>query len=223
MLAATNTGRLASSDPNLQNIPIKTTDGKEIRKAFVAEKNNILISADYNQIEMRILADMADVKELKTAFKNNQDIHALTASQVFDLPIDKVTEDYRRKAKAINFGIIYGITQYGLAKQISVSNDDALEFINSYFKKFPEIKDYMNTTIRTCRKQGYVTNIFGRRIHLRGINDKNFSVRSFQEREAINAPIQGSAADIIRLAMIKIDKLLEQKNLQKCCYRFMMN
>ena len=166
MLAATNTGRLASSDPNLQNIPIKTTDGKEIRKAFVAEKNNILISADYNQIEMRILADMADVKELKKAFKNNQDIHALTASQVFDLPINKVTEDYRRKAKAINFGIIYGITQYGLAKQISVSNDDALEFINSYFKKFPEIKDYMNTTIRTCRKQGYVTNIFGRRIHL---------------------------------------------------------
>ncbi len=215
LLAATNTGRLASSDPNLQNIPIKTTDGKEIRKAFVAEKNNILISADYNQIEMRILADMADVKELKKAFKNNQDIHALTASQVFDLPINKVTEDYRRKAKAINFGIIYGITQYGLAKQISVSNDDALEFINSYFKKFPEIKDYMNTTIRTCRKQGYVTNIFGRRIHLRGINDKNFSVRSFQERAAINAPIQGSAADIIRLAMIKIDKLLEQKKSAK--------
>ncbi len=215
LLAATNTGRLASSDPNLQNIPIKTIDGKEIRKAFVAEKNNILISADYNQIEMRILADMADVKELKKAFKNNQDIHAITASQVFDLPINKVTEDFRRKAKAINFGIIYGITQYGLAKQISVSNDDALEFINSYFKKFPEIKDYMNTTIKTCRKQGYVTNIFGRRIHLRGINDKNFSVRSFQERAAINAPIQGSAADIIRLAMIKIDKLLEEKKSAK--------
>tara|TARA_Y100001970_G_scaffold257381_1_gene336017 strand:- start:3591 stop:6356 length:2766 start_codon:yes stop_codon:yes gene_type:complete len=215
LLAATNTGRLASSDPNLQNIPIKTIDGKEIRKAFIAEKNNILISADYNQIEMRILADMADVKELKKAFKNNQDIHALTASQVFDLPINKVTDDYRRKAKAINFGIIYGITQYGLAKQISVSNDDALEFINSYFKKFPEIKDYMNTTIKTCRKQGYVTNIFGRRIHLRGINDKNFSVRSFQERAAINAPIQGSAADIIRLAMIKIDKILEEKNSAK--------
>ena len=211
LLAATNTGRLASSDPNLQNIPIKTLDGKEIRKAFIAEKNNILISADYNQIEMRILADMADVKELKKAFKNNQDIHALTASQVFDLPINKVTDDYRRKAKAINFGIIYGITQYGLAKQISVSNQEALDFINSYFKKFPEIKDYMNSTIKTCRKKGYVTNIFGRRIHLRGINDKNFSVRSFQERAAINAPIQGSAADIIRLAMIKIDKILEEK------------
>ncbi len=215
LLAATNTGRLASSDPNLQNIPIKSADGKEIRKAFIAEKNNVLISADYDQIEMRILADMADVKELKKAFKNNQDIHTLTASQVFGLEIKKVTDDFRRKAKAINFGIIYGITQYGLAKQISVSNQEALDFINSYFKKFPEIKDYMNSTVKTCRKQGYVTNIFGRRIHLRGINDKNFSVRSFQERAAINAPIQGSAADIIRLAMVKIDKILEDKKKNK--------
>ncbi len=215
LLAATNTGRLASSDPNLQNIPIKTLDGKEIRKAFVAEKNNVLISADYDQIEMRILADMADVKELKKAFKDNQDIHALTASQVFSLPLKEVTDDYRRKAKAINFGIIYGITQYGLAKQIAVTNQEALDFINSYFKKFPEIKDYMNSTIKTCRKQGYVTNIFGRRIHLRGINDKNFSVRSFQERAAINAPIQGSAADIIRLAMIKIDKILNEQKKAK--------
>ena len=215
LLAATNTGRLASSDPNLQNIPIKTSDGKEIRKAFIAEKNNVLISADYNQIEMRILADMADVKELKKAFKQNQDIHKLTASQVFGVPINKISEDQRRKAKAINFGIIYGITQYGLAKQISVSNEDAQEFINSYFKKFPEIKDYMNSTIKSCRKLGYVSNIFGRRIHLRGINDKNFSVRSFQERAAINAPIQGSAADIIRLAMIKIDNILEEKKIAK--------
>ncbi len=211
LLAATNTGRLASSDPNLQNIPIKTSDGKEIRKAFIAEKDNILISADYNQIEMRILADMADVKELKKAFKNNQDIHNLTASQVFNLSINKVTEDQRRKAKAINFGIIYGITQYGLAKQISVSNEEAQEFINSYFKKFPEIKEYMQNTVKSCRKNGYVSNIFGRRIHLRGINDKNFSIRSFQERAAINAPIQGSAADIIRLAMIKIDKIFKDK------------
>ena len=208
LLAATNTGRLASSDPNLQNIPIKTTDGKEIRKAFIADKDNILISADYNQIEMRILADMADVKELKKAFKNNQDIHSLTASQVFGFPINKINEDLRRKAKAINFGIIYGITQYGLAKQISVSNQEAQDFINEYFKKFPEIKDYMNSTIKFCRKNGYVNNIFGRRIHLRNINDKNFSIRSFQERAAINAPIQGSAADIIRLAMIEIDKMI---------------
>jgi len=209
LLAATNTGRLASSDPNLQNIPIKSEDGREIRKAFVADKGNVLISADYNQIEMRILADLADVKELKKAFKNNEDIHSLTASQVFNVPASKVNDDLRRKAKAINFGIIYGITQYGLAKQIAVSNHEALDFINAYFKKFPEIKDYMNSTIKFCRTKGYVNNIFGRRIHLRGINDKNFSVRSFQERAAINAPIQGSAADIIRLAMIKLDQFTE--------------
>jgi DNA polymerase I len=209
LLAATNTGRLASSDPNLQNIPIKTEEGREIRKAFISEKGNNLISADYNQIEMRILADIADVKELKKAFKNNEDIHKLTASQVFNVPISKVNDELRRKAKTINFGIIYGITQYGLAKQISVSNQEALDFINSYFKKFPEIKDYMNSTIKICRKDGYVSNIFGRRIHLRGINDKNFSIRSFQERAAINAPIQSTAADIIRLAMIKINKFIE--------------
>jgi len=209
LLAATNTGRLASSDPNLQNIPIKSEDGREIRKAFIAERGNILVSADYNQIEMRILADIADVKALKKAFKNKEDIHNLTASQVFNVPINKVNEDLRRKAKAINFGIIYGITQYGLAKQISVSNYEALDFINAYFKRFPEIKDYMNSTIKSCRTKGYVNNIFGRRIHLRGINDKNFSVRSFQERAAINAPIQGSAADIIRLAMIKLDHIVE--------------
>jgi len=215
LLAATNTGRLASSNPNLQNIPIKSNEGKEIRKAFIADKKNVLISADYNQREMRILADIADVKELKKAFKNNEDIHSLTASQVFNVPINEVNEDLRRKAKTINFGIIYGITQYGLAKQISVSNQEALDFINAYFKKFPQIKDYMNSTVNACRKQGYVSNIFGRRIHLKGINDKNFSIRSFQERAAINAPIQGSAADIIRLAMIKINRLIEEdKKLQ---------
>ncbi len=215
LLASTNTGRLASSDPNLQNIPIKSEDGREIRKAFIPEKNNILISADYNQVEMRILADLANVKELKKAFTNNEDIHSLTASQVFDVSIKKVDSNLRRKAKAINFGIIYGITQYGLAKQISVSNNEALEFINSYFKKFPEIKEYMRSTVKFCQKNGYVNNIFGRRIHLRGINDKNFAVRSFQERAAINAPIQSSAADIIRLAMIKLNRLIKSKKLDK--------
>ena len=213
LLAATNTGRLASSDPNLQNIPIKTEDGREIRKAFIAEKNNILMSADYNQVEMRILADLADVKELKKAFINKDDIHSITASQVFDVPVKDVDKNLRRKAKAINFGIIYGITQYGLAKQISVSNNEALEFINSYFKKFPEIKDYMQSTVKSCRKNGFVSNIFGRKIHLRGINDKNFSVRSFQERAAINAPIQSSAADIIRLSMIKLHELIKSKKI----------
>jgi len=209
LLAATTTGRLASSDPNLQNIPIKSEDGKDIRKAFMAEKGFTLISADYNQIEMRILADLADVKELKKAFKNNEDIHSLTASQVFDVDIKKVDQDMRRKAKAINFGIIYGISQYGLAKQINVSNHEADNFLNAYFSRFPEIKIYMDDTIKFCRKSGYVNNIFGRRSHFNGINDKNFNVRNFQERASINAPIQGSASEIMRLAMIRIDKKFE--------------
>ena len=212
LLAATTTGRLASSDPNLQNIPIKSQDGKDIRKAFIAEKDHVLISADYNQIEMRILADLADVKELKKAFKNNEDIHSLTASQIFDIDIKKVDQDQRRKAKAINFGIIYGISQYGLAKQINVSNYEAEEFLKAYFFKFPEIKVYMDQTIKFCRKSGYVNNIFGRRSHFININDKNYNVRNFQERAAINAPIQGSAAEIMRLAMIRLNiKLNEQK------------
>ena len=206
LLAATTTGRLASSDPNLQNIPIKSEDGKDIRKAFISEKGFTLISADYNQIEMRILADLADVKELKKAFKNNEDVHSLTASQVFNVDIKKVDPDMRRKAKAINFGIIYGISQYGLAKQINVSNHEANEFLEAYFAKFPEIKIYMDDTIKFCRKSGYVNNIFGRRSHFNGINDKNFNVRNFQERAAINAPIQGSASEIMRLAMIRLDK-----------------
>ncbi len=206
LLAATTTGRLASSNPNLQNIPIKSEDGKNIRKAFIAKKGFTLISADYNQIEMRILADLADVKELKKAFANNEDIHSLTASQVFNIDIKKVDQEKRRKAKAINFGIIYGISQYGLAKQINVSNHEAEKFLKYYFLKFPEIKHYMDKTIKFCRKSGFVSNIFGRRSHFNGINDKNFNIRNFQERAAINAPIQGSASEIMRLAMIRIDE-----------------
>ena len=214
LLAATSTGRLASSDPNLQNIPIKSDDGKDIRKSFIADNQSLLISADYNQIEMRILADLADVKELKKAFKNNEDIHSLTASQVFNVKVKDVNSDMRRKAKAINFGIIYGISQYGLAKQIGVSNVEAEEFLNAYFIKFPEIKNYMEYTIKFCRKSGFVNNIFGRRTHVTGINDKNFNIRNFQERAAINAPIQGSASEIMRLAMIRINKKFESiKNL----------
>ena len=209
LLAATTTGRLASSDPNLQNIPIKTEDGKLIRRAFISEPGYTFISADYNQIEMRVLADLADVKELKKAFKNNEDIHSLTASQVFNLSLKKVNSESRRKAKAINFGIIYGISQYGLAKQISVSNQEAADFLNSYFTKFPEIKEYMNSTISFCRKTGYVNNIFGRRCYMPRINDKNFNVRNFQERASINAPIQSSAAEIMRLAMIRLDKKIK--------------
>ncbi len=216
LLAATTTGRLASSDPNLQNIPIKSNDGKEIRKAFISDKGYNLLSADYNQIEMRILADLADVKELKKAFNNKEDIHSLTASQVFSVKIKDVTSELRRKAKAINFGIIYGISQYGLAKQISVTTNEADEFLKSYFKKFPEIKDYMSTTINFCRKSGYVNNIFGRRTHITGINDKNFNVRNFQERAAINAPIQGSASELMRMAMINIFEKIKVKKIKDC-------
>ncbi len=215
LLAATTTGRLASSDPNLQNIPIKSEDGKDIRKAFIAKKDHVLISADYNQIEMRILADLADVKGLKKAFKNNEDIHSLTASQIFNVDIKKVNQDQRRKAKAINFGIIYGISQYGLAKQINVTNHEAEEFLNAYFSKFPEIKIYMDRTIKFCRKSGFVNNIFGRRSHFININDKNYNIRNFQERAAINAPIQGSAAEIMRLAMIRLNKKLSDQKNQK--------
>ena len=194
-----------------------------IKLERINEANDVLDQAKskgakgigFDQIEMRILADMAGVKELKKAFKNNEDIHSLTASQIFNIDIKKVNQDHRRKAKAINFGIIYGISQYGLAKQINVSNYEAEEFLDAYFAKFPEIKVYMDNTIKFCRKSGYVNNIFGRRSHFNGINDKNFNVRNFQERAAINAPIQGSASEIMRLAMIRLDKkLLEQKNIK---------
>tara|TARA_Y100001970_G_scaffold21105_1_gene23991 strand:- start:741 stop:1415 length:675 start_codon:yes stop_codon:yes gene_type:complete len=166
---------------------------------------------------MRILADLADVKELKKAFLNEEDIHSLTASQVFGVNIKKVNSEMRRNAKAINFGIIYGISQYGLAKQIGVSNIEAEDFLNSYFIKFPEIKEYMIATINFCRKSGYVKNIFGRKTHIVGINDKNFNVRNFNERAAINAPIQGSASEIMRLAMIRINNeidLVKKENLK---------
>ena len=214
LLAATTTGRLASSDPNLQNIPIKSKEGKEIRSAFVSEKGNSIISADYSQIEMRVLAHVADVKELKKAFKNNEDIHSITASQIFECDIKKINEDMRRKAKAINFGIIYGISSYGLAKQISVSNPEAEKFLFSYFKKFPEIRDYMQETLKFCRKNGFVETMFGRKCHFPNINDKNHTLKSFQERAAINAPIQGAAADIIRFAMINIDKKIIKKEIK---------
>ena len=213
LLAATTTGRLASANPNLQNIPIKNTEGKEIRSAFVSEKNAKLISADYSQIEMRVLAHMADVKELKKAFLNQEDIHNLTASQIFNVSINKIDEDMRRKAKAINFGIIYGISSYGLAKQISVSNSEAESFLRSYFSKFPEIKTFMNDTILFCRKNGFVKTLFERKCHFPNINDKNHSIKTFQERACINAPIQGTAADILRLAMIKIDKKITDKEI----------
>ncbi len=213
-LAATTTGRLASSDPNLQNIPIRTPEGRQIRTAFIAEKGNRLISADYSQIELRVLAHVADIPELKKAFEDGLDIHAMTASEMFGVPIKDMDPMIRRQAKAINFGIIYGISAFGLANQLGIPRGEAQEYIKKYFERFPGIREYMETTKEFCRKNGYVTTIFGRRCHYPNINSKNPSVKSFNERAAINAPIQGSAADIIRRAMIRVPDALAKKKLK---------
>ena len=211
-MASTSTGRLASSDPNLQNIPIRTEEGRSIRKAFIPDKDQTIFAADYSQIELRVLAHMADVSQLKDAFNNNEDIHQLTASEIFNVKHKDVTKDLRRKAKAVNFGIIYGISAFGLAKQLSISNYEASDFIKEYFKKFTGIKEYMENTKELCRKNGYVETLCGRKCFFPRIKDKNFALRSFQERAAINAPIQGTAADIIKLAMIKINDKIKSTN-----------
>lgn len=208
-MASTSTGRLSSNDPNLQNIPIRTEEGRRLREVFVAEPDNQLIAADYSQIELRLLAHIADIDSLKTAFAEGIDIHAMTASQVFGVPIEGMDPSIRRQAKAINFGIIYGISAFGLAKQLGIARGEAQKFIKTYFERFPGIRHYMDETIEACRTTGYVETIFGRRAHIRGINDKNPSVKGFSERAAINAPIQGSAADIIRRAMIRMPAALK--------------
>ena len=213
-MAATSTGRLASSDPNLQNIPIRTEDGRMIRKAFIPEKGNLLISADYSQIELRLIAHIAQDKNLKEAFKDGQDIHSLTASEVFNIPINDVDENIRRSAKAINFGIIYGISAFGLAKQLNISRTEASEYIKSYFAKFSSIKEYMAETKEFAKKNGYVNTIFGRKCIVSDIDTKNPARRSFMERAAINAPIQGSAADIIKRAMIRMHDELRNSELK---------
>jgi DNA polymerase-1 len=212
-MAATSTGRLASSDPNLQNIPIRTPEGREIRTAFTAEKGNKLISADYSQIELRVLAHIADIGALKQAFEDGLDIHAMTASEMFGVPVEGMPPDVRRRAKAINFGIIYGISAFGLAAQLGISRGEAGDYIKTYFERFPGIRDYMEATKETARKQGYVETLFGRRAHYADINSKNAQVRSFKERAAINAPIQGSAADIIRRAMVRMEDALADAKL----------
>jgi DNA polymerase-1 len=213
-LAATTTGRLASSDPNLQNIPIRTKEGREIRTAFVAAKGHKLISADYSQIELRVLAHIADIPQLKTAFADGLDIHAMTASEMFGVPLKDMTSDIRRRAKAINFGIIYGISAFGLAAQLGISREEAGAYIKTYFERFPGIRDYMETTKAFAHAHGYVQTIFGRRIHYPEINTKNPSTRGFLERAAINAPIQGSAADIIRRAMVRMPQALQDAGLK---------
>lgn len=212
-LASTTTGRLSSSDPNLQNIPIRTEEGRKIRKAFVAEPGNKLISADYSQIELRVLAHIADIPQLKQAFADGLDIHAMTASEMFNVPIEGMDPMVRRQAKAINFGIIYGISAFGLANQLGISRGDAKTYIDTYFERFPGIRTYMEDTKTFARQHGYVETIFGRRAHYPEINTKNPNMRAFMERAAINAPIQGSAADIIRRAMVRMEDALADAKL----------
>ncbi len=212
-MASTSTGRFSSSDPNLQNIPIRTEEGRKIRTAFVADKGNKLVSADYSQVELRVLAHIADIPQLKQAFADGQDIHAMTASEMFNTPIEGMDPMMRRRAKAINFGIIYGISAFGLANQLSIGRSEAGDYIKTYFERFPGIKGYMEETKAFVREHGYVETIFGRQAHYPEIKSPNPQVRAFNERAAINAPIQGSAADIIRRAMARMDNALLQAGL----------
>ena len=212
-MAATSTGRLSSSDPNLQNIPVRTEEGRRIRTAFIAPAGTKLISADYSQIELRVLAHVADIPQLKKAFADGLDIHAMTASEMFGVPIKGMDSAVRRRAKAINFGIIYGISAFGLANQLSISREEAGDYIKTYFNRFPGIKTYMDETKKFARDKGYVETIFGRRCHFPRITSPNASERAFMERAAINAPIQGAAADIIRRAMIRMQEALTQAKL----------
>lgn len=213
-MAGTSTGRLASSDPNLQNIPIRTEEGRRIREAFVAEKGHVLLSVDYSQVELRLAAEMANVKALKQAFRDNIDIHALTASQVFGIPLDQVTPDIRRNAKAVNFGIIYGISGWGLSKQLGISPGEANDFIRRYLATFSEIQDYMERTKEEARKNGYVKTLLGRKCYVPNINASNPSWRAGAERQAINAPLQGTAADIMKKAMIRMNPALSEAGLK---------
>ncbi|MET3584530.1 DNA polymerase-1 [Pseudorhizobium tarimense] len=212
-LASTTTGRLSSVEPNLQNIPIRTLEGRKIRTAFISTPGHKLVSADYSQIELRVLAHVADIPQLRQAFADGVDIHAMTASEMFGVPVEGMPSEIRRRAKAINFGIIYGISAFGLANQLSIERSEAGEYIKKYFERFPGIRDYMDSTKEFARENGYVETIFGRRAHYPEIRSSNPQVRSFNERAAINAPIQGSAADIIRRAMVKMEPALQAAKL----------
>jgi DNA polymerase-1 len=212
-LAATTTGRLSSNEPNLQNIPVRTEDGRKIRRAFIASPGHKLVSADYSQIELRLLAEIADIPVLKQAFRDGLDIHAMTASEMFGVPIKDMPGEVRRRAKAINFGIIYGISAFGLANQLGIAREEASAYIKKYFERFPGIRAYMDDTRDFCRKHGYVETLFGRKCHYPDIKASNASIRSFNERAAINARLQGTAADIIRRAMIRMEEALAEKKL----------
>ena len=212
-LAAATTGRLASSDPNLQNIPVRTEEGRKIRQAFIAEPGHVLISADYSQIELRLLAHIGDIPQLKKAFQDGLDIHAMTASEMFGVPIEGMPSDIRRRAKAINFGIVYGISAFGLANQLAIPRDEAGAYIKSYFERFPGIRAYMDRMQAEVREKAYVTTIFGRKVNIPAVRGKSPAERSFADRAAINAPIQGAAADVIRRAMIRMPQALKDAGL----------
>ena len=213
-MAATSTGRLASTDPNLQNIPVRTEEGRRIRQAFIAPKGFKLISADYSQIELRLLAHIADIPQLRKAFADGIDIHALTASEIFSVPVKNMPAEVRRRAKAINFGIVYGISAFGLANQLGIARGEADDYIKKYFQRFPGIRDYMESTKEFAREHGYVETLFGRRVHIREIRSTVPALRGGAERAAINAPIQGTAADIIRRAMVRLPDALVAKKLK---------
>jgi DNA polymerase I len=212
-LAATTTGRLSSNEPNLQNIPVRTEEGRKIRRAFIASPGHKLVSADYSQIELRLLAEIADIAVLKQAFRDGLDIHAMTASEMFGVPVKDMPGEVRRRAKAINFGIIYGISAFGLANQLGIAREEASAYIKRYFERFPGIRAYMDETRDFCRAHGYVETLFGRKCHYPDIKASNASIRSFNERAAINARLQGTAADIIRRAMIRMEEALAEKKL----------
>ena len=212
-MAGAQTGRLSSTDPNLQNIPIRTEEGRKIREAFIAEPGMVLISADYSQIELRLLAHIAGIDTLRDAFREGLDIHAMTASEMFDTPIEGMDPMVRRRAKAINFGIIYGISAFGLANQLGIQRGEASDYIKAYFQKFPGIQKYMDETKAFAKENLYVQTAFGRKLHLKEMASKNGAQRAFAERQAINAPIQGSAADIIKRAMIAMPEALASKKL----------
>ncbi|MGH6907578.1 MAG: DNA polymerase, partial [Aestuariivirga sp.] len=212
-MAATSTGRLASTEPNLQNIPVRSEEGRKIRAAFIAPPGSKLVSADYTQIELRVLAHVADIPQLKQAFADNLDIHAMTASEMFGVPVEGMDPAVRRRAKAINFGIVYGISAFGLANQLSISREEAGNYIRTYFTRFPGIRDYMEETKKAAREHGFVETIFGRRCHFPRIKSPNAAERANAERAAINAPIQGAAADIIRRAMARMQAALDEANL----------
>jgi DNA polymerase I len=212
-LASTTTGRLSSSDPNLQNIPVRTEDGRKIRRAFIAAPGTKLVSADYSQIELRLLAEIAGIEPLQKAFREGLDIHAMTASEMFGVPVKGMPGEIRRRAKAINFGIVYGISAFGLANQLGIAREEAGAYIKKYFERFPGIRDYIETTKAYAKQHGYVLTLFGRKCHYPEIRASNASVRSFNERAAINARLQGSAADIIRRAMIRMEAALAKHKL----------